>query len=62
MKLGLASTKCGSWYPFAIDSTATLSPPTSATIDARSCVVVMTLIAANASVLPSSAIAAASCL
>ena len=29
MKLGLGSTKCGSWYPRARASTVTLSPPTS---------------------------------
>src|SRR5688572_29470323 len=43
MKLGLASTKCGSWYPFASGSTVTWSPPTSRARDARSSVVVMML-------------------
>src|SRR5512132_833078 len=47
-KLGLASTKCGSWYPLAMESTVILSPPTSEAMEARSDVVAMTLRAAEA--------------
>ena len=42
MKLGLASTKWGSWYPRAMASTAIRSPPTSFAMEARSSVVVIT--------------------
>src|ERR1041385_9350788 len=41
-KLGFASTKCGSWYPLAIDSTLIRSPPTSCASAAMSVVAVIT--------------------
>src|SRR5438093_8516704 len=41
-KLGLASTKWGSWYPRESDSALILSPPTSRAIAARSSVAVTT--------------------
>ena len=60
MKLGLGSTKCGSWYPRENDSTVTRSPPTSRTSDARSSVVVATRSAASTGAGDSVAMARAS--
>src|SRR2546425_7677588 len=50
MNDGLASTKCGSWYPFTRAKVSTRSPPTASASEARSCRVVTTLSLAKAGV------------
>src|SRR5437899_5322870 len=50
MNDGLASTKCGSWYPFARAKVSMRSPPTASASEAKSCSVVTTFSLANAGV------------